>query len=174
MSRYSVNRSGRQNKVPRDPYMNWRNFRALVLQDHGEAQPAKACRLDLLEVLQYINGIGWGESKSLRTICEPVNMFLNRDRKFKMMDSSTPAQKQSEDSEDAEYLLKHVDDHDDQNLQWSSPRRSHRKIASNTVRNPLVIANILLFLLSTRGFWLWLQYDRHVNNVLKESSLYCK
>ena len=90
------------------------------------------------------------------------------------MDSGAPAQKQSGDSEDAEYLLKHVDDNNDNSLQWSSPRRSHRKIASNIVRNPLVIANILLFLLSTRGFWLWWQHDRHVNNLLKESSLYCK
>lgn len=100
--------------------------------------------------------------------------LLNEHSKSKMRDSGAPAQKQSVDSEDAEHLLKHVDDNDDEDLQWSSQRRSQRQIALSTLRNPLIIANILLFLLSTRGFWLWWQHDRHVNTVLKESSLYCK
>lgn len=78
------------------------------------------------------------------------------------------------DSEDAEHLLKHVDNNDDEDLQWSSQRRSHRKVALNTLRNPLIVANILLFLVSTRGFWLWWQHDRHVNTMLQASSLYCK
>lgn len=77
-------------------------------------------------------------------------------------------------SEDAEHLLKHVDDNDDEDLQWSSQRRSHRKIALDTLRNPLIIANIFLFLLSTRGFWLWWQHDLHGNTDLKKPSLYCK
>lgn len=92
----------------------------------------------------------------------------------KMRDSNSPVQKHSEDSEDSEHLLKHAAYDNEEDIQWSSKPRSHAQTASSTIRNPLVIANILLFLLSTRGFWLWWQHDRHVDTVLKESSFYCK
>lgn len=90
------------------------------------------------------------------------------------MDPDSRMQKHSEASEDAEHLLKHSDYNSEEDLQWSSQPRSHAQTASRIIRNPLIIANILLFLLSTRGFWLWWQHDRHVDTVLKESSLYCK
>lgn len=72
------------------------------------------------------------------------------------------------------HLLKHANYDNEEDLKWSSQPRSHAQTTSRIIRNPLIIANILLFLLSTRGFWLWWQHDRHVDTVLKESSLYCK
>lgn len=83
-------------------------------------------------------------------------------------------QKDRQAPEAAEHLLKHADFNNEEDLQWPSQRRSHAQTASRLVRNPFIIANILLFLLSTRGFWLWWYHDRHVDTVLKESSLYCK
>lgn len=91
-----------------------------------------------------------------------------------MRDSDSPVQKHIEDSEDAVHLLKHANYDNEEDVQWSTQPRSHAQTASRIIRNPLIIANILLFLLSTRGFWLWWHHDRHVDTVLKESSLYCK
>lgn len=91
-----------------------------------------------------------------------------------MRDSDSRMQKDRQASEAAEHLLKHADSNNEEDLQWSSQRRSHAQTASRLIRNPLIIANILLFLLSTRGFWLWWHHDRHVDTVLKESSFYCK
>lgn len=91
-----------------------------------------------------------------------------------MRDSNSPVQKLSEESEDSVHLLKHAEYNNEEDLHWSSQPRSRTQTAIRMIRNPLVIANILLFLLSTRGFWFWWKHDRQVNAVLKESSLYCK
>ena len=91
-----------------------------------------------------------------------------------MMEFKSSFQKHSEDSEDAVHLLKHEEYNNEEDLQRSSQPRSRAQTITRLIRNPLVIANILLFLLSTRGFWLWWKHDRHVSTVLKESSLYCK
>lgn len=44
MSRYTVERGGRHNRVPGDTHINWRNLRAQARLDHSEGQPAKAFR----------------------------------------------------------------------------------------------------------------------------------
>lgn len=61
---------------------------------------------------------------------------------------------------------------------YECTRRSRWEQVKMMARNPLIIANVVFFLVSLRGYWLWWAHDMNdhpkTNDLLKSSSYYCK